>query len=483
MKKIISVLLIICCALTFGALAACSSGSKDISVYDISVRYDEKSESLTGTESFEFYNCYDNELGELKFNLYGNAFRREAKYSPVSDSFKSRAYYAGESYGGMEITGVENCASWEISGEDENILSVTLAEPVYPAQRTTVEISFTLSLAKINHRTGVTPDSVNLGNFYPILCAYTAEGFVECPYYACGDPFMSECANYSVNLDIPETYTAAASGKAQSESIVNGRRKTQYVLTEARDFAIVLSDKFEVVAEEVDGVEVSYYYIDDSDPSASLKAAVKSLEYFNQTFGKYIYPTLSVVQTGFVYGGMEYPALTMIASGQQSSDNIYTIVHENAHQWWYAMVGSDQLTCAWQDEGLAEYSTLMFFENNPDYGYTRTAIVEGATRAYRAFFSVYSQLNDEVDTTMTRNLGSFSGEYEYTNIAYNKPLIMFDILRKSMGDDKFTACLETYFEKYCKKIASSEALIACFASGGADVEGLFSSFIEGKILI
>ena len=96
------------------------------------------------------------------------------------------------------------------------------------------------------------------------------------------------------------------------------------------------------------------------------------------------------------------------------------------------MVGSDQLNCAWQDEGLAEYSSLMFFENHPNYSFTRTGIVGSATKAYRAYFSVYNQIFGEADTTMNRHLSKYESEYEYSNIAYNKGLIMFDMLRQSI---------------------------------------------------
>ena len=465
------------------ALSACAKKEEaQRSSYNISVSY-QADGTLSGREEFTFYNSLENELSELKFNLYGNAFREGASYKPVSDSFKARAYYAGVSYGKMEISSVENCASWSVGGEDENVLTVTLNEAVYPGESVQVNVDFLLTLAKINHRTGITKNTVNLGNFYPVLCAYTQAGFVECPYYTCGDPFVSECADYSVTLTVPETFFAAASGREESSSVADGKRKTQYVLTNARDFAIVLSENFKVKSNTVNGVEVKYYCVGEDNAEAGLKAASESIEYMSRTFGDYIYPTYSVVETGFCYGGMEYPGLSMIAEGQETDDTVYTVVHETAHQWWYAMVGSDQLTCGWQDEGLAEYSTLMFFENNPGYGYTRTAMVDSATRSYRAFFSVYNQLNGSVDTTMTRNLGAFSGEFEYTNIAYNKSLIMFDILRKSVGDNNFTNCLKNYYNTYCGKIAPAEGLISSFTPCGKDLEEMFSSFIEGKILI
>ena len=482
MKKFICFCLAACSVTASLSLSACGKEKTHTNEYDITVSYEADAKTLKGTVAFTYYNDTDNEIGDLKFNLYGNAFREGSAFKPVSQSYKDSAYYAGESYGSMTIESVENCAGWNVGGEDENILTVTLPAPVYPEERASITITYTLTLAQINHRTGVTENTVNLGNFYPVLCAYSSEGFVECPYYSCGDPFLSECANYRVNLDLPPEYVAATSGKAGKESTVAGRKKCSYTLENARDFAIVLSDKFSVESRTVGETEIKYYYYNDSSPHVSLSAATESVEYFNQTFGNYAYPTLSVVQTGFCYGGMEYPALTMISDNLDSNGNVYTIVHENAHQWWYAMVGSNQLNCAWQDEGLAEYSTLMFFENHPSYSFTRTGIVGSATKAYRAYFSVYNQIFGETDTSMNRHLSEYESDYEYANIAYNKGVVLFDMLRQSIGDEKFVSALKEYFNSNIYTIASCDDLYASFLKYG-DLEGFFASFVDGKIVI
>ncbi|MDE6597682.1 MAG: M1 family metallopeptidase [Clostridia bacterium] len=483
MKKFLAILLSVVAIAAALSFAGCKKKSVTLSEYDIFASYDTESQTLTGTVNFTFYNNTDNEIDTLKFNLFGNAFREGATIKPVSAAYSGKAYYSGASYGGMEITEVQNCLNWNVGGEDENILNVALSSPVYPEQTVSVTISYALKLANVNHRTGVTKNGVNLGNFYPVLCAYSREGFVESPYYSCGDPFLSECANYTVTVEVPATYTVAASGKLVSETVSSDRKKCAYSLNNARDFALVFSDKFEVATQNIDGVEVSYYYYKDSAPQESLAAACESLQYFSDTFGGYVYPTLSVVQTGFCYGGMEYPALTMISDDLDKDGNLYTIVHENAHQWWYAMVGSDQLNCAWQDEGLAEYSSLLFFENHPDYAFTRTGLVGTAVKSYRAYYSVYNQIFGEANTTMNRNIKDFESEYEYSNVAYCKGLILFDMLRQSIGDEKFFDGLKTYFKNNLYSIASCDDLIGCFIKGGNDVEGFFASFIEGKIVI
>ena len=470
-------------ALPLTALTACKKdGAYSASRYEICATYDENERTLSGVVDFTFRNSTDNEISDLQFNLWGNAFRSGAKYKPVTDALYSKAYYSGTSYGGESVEKVEGCASWEIGGEDENILNVVLNSPVYPEQTAKISITYTLDLAKINHRTGVTADTVNLGNFYPVLCAYSGEGFINAPYYASGDPFVSECADYDVSLTLPQGYTAATSGKELSRAEAGEVVTYRYELKRARDFAAVLSKKFKVLTREVNGCEVKLYYLSDGEPKRQMDAACESLEYYSSTFGGYAYPTLSIVMTPLCVSGMEYPALTMINSGLSETDAVYTIAHENAHQWWYAMVGNDQVNCAWQDEGLAEYSTLCFFETHPAYGYTRTQTLGAAIKAYRAYYSVYNQIFGKADTTMTRSLGAFASDYEYVNIAYNKGLLMFEAVRTAMGDKKFFSACQSYFEANCYKIASPEELISHFAAKH-DVEGLFASYIDGKVII
>ncbi len=482
MKKYIAIFAAAALSLAALPAAACSGKTEKKTHYQLECEYDPSASALRGEMTFTYCNDTDNEIDALSFNLWGNAYREGAKYKPVNDAAASKAYYDGVSYGGETVEKVEGCAEWEICGEDENILKVTLGGPLYPDESCTVTVNYTLNLAKINHRTGVTETTVNLGNFYPALCAYNEEGFVEAPYYSCGDPFVSECADYDVKLTLPKEYVAATSGKEVEKKSEGSKITYSYQLNNARDFACVLSTEFKVSEQTVDGTAVKMYYIGDTAPEKQMKAACESLTYFNGQFGQYAYPTLSIVLTPLAVSGMEYPALTMINSTLEEADGVYTVVHENAHQWWYAMVGSDQLNCAFMDEGLAEYSGLCFFEKHPDYGFTRTGMLGTAIKSYRAYYSVYNQIFGKADTEMTRSLGEYASDYEYINVAYNKGLLMFESVRQAMGDKKFFAALESYFDANCFKIATPPELISHFAKL-YDVEGIFNSYIDGKVVI
>ncbi|MDE7182022.1 MAG: hypothetical protein K2O41_03165, partial [Clostridia bacterium] len=99
-RKILALLLAVCAAFALFGVAACKKKDTKCSKYDIYASYDAETCTLTGTVDFTYYNNTDNETSELKFNLYGNAFRENALHKPVSSSYETRAYYSGKSYGG-----------------------------------------------------------------------------------------------------------------------------------------------------------------------------------------------------------------------------------------------------------------------------------------------------------------------------------------------------------------------------------------------
>ena len=86
----------------------------------------------------------------------------------------------------------------------------------------------------------------------------------------------------------------------------------------------------------------------------SLDAGVKAVKAFSDMIGPYPYPTLSVVQTDFFIGGMEYPNIVLIDQSMYDESEAgmleYVIVHEVGHQWFYGVVGNDQVMEPWLDE-------------------------------------------------------------------------------------------------------------------------------------
>ena len=478
MRRILPVVFALLLALAPLTLAACGTTTPDL--YTMTLVYEPSTRSLAGEMTVQLENRTESAWETVEFQLWPNAFREGAKYLPVSETYAPAVYYKGASFGGITLTGVEGGEA-RVVGEDENILEVTPPAPVYPDERITLTMRFTVLLPEIEHRLGVGQKTVNLGNFYPILCAWGEEGFCEHVYACCGDPFVSGVADYDVTFSLPASYHVAHTGTG-TRTEENGLA-TYHVRAEGvRDFAMVCSEQFTVHTAEASGIPVVYYALDDADPSGTLQTACESLSYYADTFGAYEYPAYTVVETGFPYGGMEYPMLSLIADDLPATEVPLVVAHETAHQWWYAMVGSDQYHEAWQDEGLAEYSAALFFEAHPEYGRTYADMVAASESAYRAYYSVSAQLS-RGETAMRRDLTDYTGDYAYRSLAYDKGVILFDRLRQTVGEERFFAAIKDYARAYKGEIAPPEALIARFAARSPQAEGIFAAFLDGLCVI
>ncbi len=481
MRKILPFLAALACAIPLlFPLSGCKREENPRIAYEITAEYSPDNHTVAGTTKLTFENGTNEELSLLKFNLYPNAYRKDALYRPLSKGYEGEGYYAGESYGEIVITSVNGSKNWEVLGEDENILYAYLERSLFPGDSVVLDVGFVTKLAKINHRTGVTKHTVNLGNFFPILCGIKNGGFCECVYYSDGDPFYADCADYKLTLTLPKDYEVAGTGQVCDERILESKKVVTSKAENVRDFAVVLAENYRSLTAQVGDTTLLYYYYADETPKESLNAATEAFKYFEKQFGNYPYPTYTLAETEFCFGGMEYPCLTMLASSLKEEARSRAIAHETAHQWWGITVGSDQIENAWQDEGLAEYSALLFFEEYEKYGFTREELVNEALSEYRSYFDVYGSVLGRADTRMTRHLKDFLSDYEYRCVSYDKAVVMFDTLRKSVGEEKLFSGLRKYYKSYAFKMAPVGGLVGSFEKTGADVSGFFDGFLSGK---
>lgn len=482
-KKLTAILL--SGALCVSGLAACSPTNGDARTeYTIDATLT-SDHVLTATVTCDYVNNTDVPLDELWFHLYPNAYRDGAKVSPIPSSRIAEAYPDGRSYSKLEVTGVAVNGvetGVVIAGNDEDILTVALGRRLDPTERVSIKIDYTVKLPKVRHRFGYTNKTVNLGNFYPIACMYRDGAFVADPYYSTGDPFFSDVADYTVNLTVPESYVGAFTGTVKGESAADGNKTYTVSADNVRDFAAVFGE-FEKMSGTAGSTIVNYYYYSDPAPENALNTAVAAVNTFSGMFGNYAYPEYSVVQTAFLNGGMEYPCLSMISDAVGTGDTYKdVIVHETAHQWWYAAVGNDEVKHAWLDEGLTEYSTMMFYEKNTEgYKYTFNGKRADALTAYTLYCETYKD-NGRGDTSMTRSVNEYANETEYSYMTYVKGALMLDDVRNSIGSAAFETALKNYYKDHKFGIARPQDLIGAMEKAShRSLSGLFTAWLDGNV--
>lgn len=461
--------------------------SRNLSCYSMELVLNDDM-TISGKQSVHYVNNSNTSISEICFHLYPRAFREDALYKPYTVLTSATCFPSGVSYGDIEILSAgkgEEKLEFEYVGEDEDILKVELDKPLEGKKATDIDLEFIITIPNCTHRFGYYEGKINLGNFYPIVCKFVGEEFDKTPYYATGDPFFSDLANYNVTLSFPSKYTLASTGNIMLEN--QGDTIGAKITADAvRDFAMNLSDDSKVLSSK-QGETTVYFYGSTSDDNLEkyLDISVKALDMFNKSFGKYPYRTLSVVKTPFIYGGMEYPGIVFISDAIDDEDELLkVIVHEIAHQWWYGVVGNDEAREAWLDESLAEYSTALFFDANPGYNISYGDLVADAISSYTLYVDVIRTIRGDINTKMDLPVDKYQNDYEYSYMIYVKGVIMFDDLRNAVGKDRIISGLRKYYSDNKFKIATKEDFYKAFkAACHKDLENFFEGYLGGTTII
>ena len=430
--------------------------------YFIDLTLDMEGPTLIGHQRMLYTNNEAVELDKLYFRLFPNA----------------------PSYGGsMEIEhvvvdGKEVRPVYELSN---SAMKIPLAEPLPPGERLEIAIDFRVSVPRsTEHGYGqfcYVDNVLALPNFYPLVPVYDDEGWnVElAPDY--GDAVYSDVSLYLVRLTVPREMVVATSGSAVSKvENADGTVTWTYASGPMRDFCIVMSEEYEVASDTVGQTTVNSYYLprDREGGQRVLRYARDALRVYSQRFGLYPYAELDVVETPTTAGGIEYPGLIVIAQryyGQEGGFFEFATAHEVAHQWWYGMVGSDQVDEPWLDEALTNYSALIYFEDV--YG---EEVAEAILEGY--FEGPYQRaIEERRDAVVAQPVAAFSPE-DYGLIVYAKGALFFHALRQEVGDEVYFEIMRRYLEEHKYKIATPESFLAVAeAVAGRSLRGIYRHWI------
>lgn len=460
---------------------------ENLTTYTLDIDLNVENKTAQVNQNINYVNNTDSILKTLKFHLYPKFFEEGATEFVISNTKLNQAYPNGMSYANFEIECVKiqnKDITPTYEGEHNNILCITLLDSLLPKNDVDIQLDFNFTLPNCNHRFGYGENTINLANFYPIACVYENNEFSTNPYNSNGDPFYSDVANYNVSITTDKSYTIASSGEKISETLSENSKTINYSAIVIRDFALVLSNKFEVISSKYKNTTIEYYYFNDENAEKSLQASVDSIKTFSTLFGEFPYKNYSVVKTDFIYGGMEYPNLVMISSDIENLDDyLNVIIHETAHQWWYAMVGNDEFTHPWLDEALTEYSTILFYDNNNGYNLTHKQMINTCRENYSTFITVYNDVLGSIDTSM-RAINEYNTEPEYTYCTYVKGVLMYDSLYSLIGEKDFYKALRIYFKNNKFKNATKIDLISAFEEASEqNLSNFFDSWLNGKVVI
>ena len=235
-----------------------------------------------------------------------------------------------------------------------------------------------------------------------------------------------------------------------------------FQLNYAHDFAFSAAPDFLIDRTYSDGVIIDCYYSRRSARFWSPRAVETSreaIDYFSRLVGPYAYDHYTLV-SGTVFGGIEYPTLSMVSSydaynlESHSFENV--IAHEIAHNWFYGMIANNQAEQAFIDEGYAMFLACLFIEhkygryhNDNTYSseWRARLLPNGNYRDYlqKTYFDgVYLGL----DASSATPANQFQTRRTYTLASYDKPAAVLFHLQYVMGDSNFVSYVHEIYKRW-----------------------------------
>jgi hypothetical protein len=444
---------------------------KSINRYTMDVIFDDESKRLMCNQNIEYVNNTKTDLDKIYLHIYPNAFSKK-EFAPFEKEEMKQAYPNGFNEGYIDLKNILNNdkkLEYKIKGDKNDLLEIKLGKQLNPGDKISIDMKYNVKMPNSEGRFGYGKNTINITNWFPIACVNDDRGWNLKGYEAVGDPFYSETSDFYVKILIPKKYKMGCTGNVVNEKSDDEKILYEIEAKKVRDFAFILSTKFGINKDTYKGISINTYNLNEKLSSDATKMAKDSVRIFSKLFGQYPYNTYSVVASDFYIGGMEYPTLVMIDQSLYTEKNKflleYVIAHETAHQWWYSVIGNDEISEPWLDEALTEYSTVLYFEEK--YG---KKVGDKLIKTMEIQTKNHSSENIFKPTTKYRN------STDYSLNVYTKGAVAFNEVRKEVGDEVFFNTLKEYYSTYMYENVNGAKFVELWNSKGVDIDRIIREY-------
>ncbi len=416
----------------------------DATVYHIEFNIAEDIFHLAGREEVRYTNAEEVPLDQVHLRLFPNLLGGEMTVSNLA------------------IDGQAVSPRLELG---KSLLIVPLSAALAPGQSIVLRMDFAITVPQsVELNYGVLSyfdDVLTLAHAYPMIAVYDDEGWnSEIPPQS-GDVTYADTSFFLVKVSAPKDLKLVTSGQTISSS-ENGEMQILHVASgPARDFYLAASPNYTELSQTFGEVTIRSYAPgrDQAGAEMALDVAGRALENFSARYAPFPYTELDIVSTPTLALGIEYPGIVAITSRIYDVDGDYrgapasiymesTVAHEVGHQWFYGLVGDDQLDDPWLDESLTQFITLQYYAD--EYG-------ANGEQGFRNSLEARWDQVGKAEIPIGLPVAEYSGQ-EYSAIVYGRGPLFFVALCEQMGTETFDAFLKEYTESLSWGIATPEFL-------------------------
>ena len=278
----------------------------------------------------------------------------------------------------------------------------------------------------------------------------------------------SDKALYDITVHAPPGWTGVANGELTALTTDDGGTTTTWQLDEPASSyltTLAIGDYEWSSNTSASGLRVDYWTPRGMDqPLDSIRTAAATVDWVEDRLGDYPFDSLGLVVTDS-QSAME--TQTMITLG--TNDYVLSpqvVAHEVVHQWYGDQVSPSDWRDVWLNEGMTMLLQWVY-EDEHD--------IRPLRQSLRSARSADQQLRDQYGPPGAYDPRQFGG----SNI-YWTPALMWNELRKELGDDEFYAVARSWLADHDNTSASREQVYDHWeAETGRELSAFFDAWITG----
>jgi hypothetical protein len=466
--------------------------------YTIQATLDTLHQQLTGYVVISYTNNSPDSLSSLWLLLEQNTYKKGARSNYITHQTPQQFT------SGVELDQVQTEQNGKIIAADYVVTDTRMQirlQKALPAKTGKIEIRikyhYTIPGAfggRTDHVSTKNGTIYEIAQWYPRMCVYdNISGWNTLPFLGSGE-FYCEYGNFDYRVTVPWNMIVAGAGELQNPTeVLTAQQTARLAAARNSDKTVIVRSAAEVndphsrpvqkglltwhfkmnnTRDVVFGASAAYIWdaarVNLPNGKKSLAMSVypvesdgndawgrsteylkASIEYFSNTWFVYPYPT--AINEAGIAGGMEYPGILFDGMTDKGKELYWVTAHEIGHNWFPMIVGSDERSHAWMDEGFNTFIDVYASDafNKGEYAPKRDG--EYAPRGGNPADEILPWLSDPKAPSMMMAADAIPERYRHP-LSYFKPAFGLVLLREYiLGKERFDYAFKRYIHNWAYK--------------------------------